>query len=144
MVVLEEHFRARFLFLDKFKSLVKITVGWELGKELVGFYSIKKEGKIEKIPMAITILSILLLSVSAAFNFYYFSLLSSKTSVSVEESSKIFRHTFEWMECDGGFNFVEEDETLTVTVNVTAENSSKLPHSMGIAFDMRAHRLLKS
>jgi hypothetical protein len=105
MVVLEEHFRARFYFWTNLNRLLKLQSVGELGKELVGFYSIKKKGKIEKIPMAITILSILLLSVSAAFNFYYFSLLSSKTSVSVEESSKIFRHTFEWMECDGGFNF---------------------------------------
>lgn len=32
--------------------------------------------------------------------------------------------------------FIEEYETLTLTVNVTAKNSFELPPAMGIAFDM--------
>jgi len=51
------------------------------------FIALKRREKSET--DVIAILSILL-SVSAAFNIYYFSLLNSKTSVSVEESSKIF------------------------------------------------------
>jgi hypothetical protein len=87
MAVLEEHFRAHFLFLDKFKSLVKITWWGVWEKNWSDFIALKRREKSET--DVIAILSILL-SVSQPSTFNYFSLLNSKTSVSVEESSKIF------------------------------------------------------